>query len=605
MENDKLFDQSSEAEKENVQPEQEVNTAEEVKEESLTVNEEDFVGKSKEELVKALSDLKESQNFRYNDEVLKIVGPIFNGLRHEERQSALEKYKADGGEPDGFEYHGSEVDRKFDELYSLLKERKHKYYANLESSRKENTAKKKLLLRQLREIVKGEETEQSIEAVRKIQEEWKGIGQVNMAENQELWANYKALLDQYYDRRGIFFELKDLDRRKNLTKKVQLCEKAEELKDAEILDAVRILNELHEEYKNIGPVPREEQDKIWDRFKAASDAVYDRRKEYSDQIRVEQEANLETKKALIAKIRPFVDFNSGRITEWNQETKKLQDLQKEWDAIGHVPRENAKDINKEFWGLFKTFFNNKGQFFKNLEEERTVNLKLKQALVEKAEALKDSEDIEGTANTLKSLQQEWRKIGPVPEKFKDSVFEEFKAACDHFFNRKRQKNEAVEQEFVANFEKKAALCKQLVALAAEKPNSLEPLQEIQAQFEEIGFVPRKEIKTIQQKWAEANATYLEAVEGIAEGEKQRLVLQAKYQRLKSSPNKSSLNKAEQDLRRQIQELEDEINTWKSNLGFFARSKNAEALKAEYDQKIEEAEAKVKVLRDELRILNQA
>ncbi len=605
MDNDKLFEQSSDTEQENINTTEEAVEKQEVVAELPPVNEEDFVGLDKSELVNRLKEVKDSQNFRYNDEFLKAIAPHFNALRKSERKEALAKYLEEGGEADGFEFHGDEFDREFDAIFTTLRERKQKYYANLESSRNENTAKKKLLLKQLRDIVKADEDEKSIEAVRAIQAEWKKVGQVNIAENEDLWANYKALLDQYYDRRGIFFELKDLDRRKNLTKKQDLCAKAEALTEVEIVEAVRVLNELHEEYKNIGPIPREEQDAVWDRFKAASDAVYDRRKVYTDEIRKEQEANLVLKKAVIEKVKPFIEFNSGRITEWNQETKKLQELQKEWDGIGHVPREDAKEINKTFWGLFKAFFNNKGQFFKNLEEERGQNLKLKQALVEKAEGLKDSEDIDSTANELKRLQQEWRKIGPVPEKFKDSVFNEFKAACDHFFNRKRQKNEVVEQEFKANLEQKLALCDQLTALAAEKPTSLEPLQEIQAKFEAIGFVPRSDINSIQQKWAESNAAYLEAVEGIDEKEKQRMVLQAKYQRLKSGNDRNAAHKAEQDLRKQIQGLEDEINTWNSNLGFFARSKNAEALRAEYDKKIEEAQQKVKALRAELRILQQA
>src|SRR5690606_22295054 len=208
------------------------------------------------------------------------------------------------------------------------------------------------------------------------------------------------------------------DRKKNLEAKLELCSRAERLAEVEIIkDAIRELNELHQEFKHIGPVPAEEKEPIWQRFKAASDAVYARRDAYLQTLQHELQQNLELKIKHAEEAQAYASFQSDRIKEWNEKTKEILELQKKWEGVGGLPRAKAKDVNKKFWSAFKSFFNNKNAFFKKLDEEREQNLQMKNDLVRQALELRDSQDWDKTANDLKSLQQKWKDVGPVPEKF--------------------------------------------------------------------------------------------------------------------------------------------------------------------------------------------
>ncbi|MEO1254191.1 MAG: DUF349 domain-containing protein, partial [Bacteroidota bacterium] len=297
----------------------------------------DLDNATKEQVLAKIKEVKNEENIRKLDRVLKAAKPRFDELYEFSKNEALQKFVSEGNEAESFEYHGDEADKEFIAIYGQLRAKRNKHYKDLESEKENNLKKKEHLLESLRNIVDGEESANSINAVRELQSEWKKVGPVPGAHNKTLWANYNALLDRYYDNRSIYFELKDLDRKKNMKQKEELCEKAEALLDVEDMKTAIIqLNELHEEYKHIGPVPQENQEALWQRFKAASDAIYARRKEYFEGLKVEFETNLIKKEELIKDVEQFTQFNSDRITEWNDKTKELLELQKKWEAIGGV-----------------------------------------------------------------------------------------------------------------------------------------------------------------------------------------------------------------------------------------------------------------------------
>ena len=418
---------------------EEVHSEEE--EEDAHEEEFDFEHADKGELLKQLKELKNEEDYQRLDKILKAIKPRFDELYELEKNEALQRFVSEGNEADSFEYHSDEGDKEFIAQYGLLKSKRNKHYKDLQNQREDNLKKKERLLEQLREIVDGEESTQSINSVKELQAEWKRIGPVPGAQNKTLWANYNALLDRYYDHRSIYFELKDLDRKKNLEQKLELCEKAETLASVEDLkSAIVQLNDLHEEYKHIGPVPKDDQEALWQRFKSASDAIYAKRKEYFDELKGQFEANLVLKQELISEVTNFLSFTSDRITEWNSKTNEILELQKRWEAVGGVPKEKAKEINRGFWNNFKKFFAHKNQFFKQLEGQRDDNLLKKNELIQKAEELKESTDWDSAAQRFKNLQAQWKEIGPVPEKVRKETYERFKAACDHFFNRRRDQN---------------------------------------------------------------------------------------------------------------------------------------------------------------------
>jgi hypothetical protein len=563
----------------------------------------DYSEYSREQLVEAIEELAQQTTFKRTDRVLAEIVPLFEEMEQGMRTEALEKYTADGGEEDSFEFRHDELFNRFDASHRLIRDRKHSFYKEKEEAKTRNLAKKEELLSQLRELVDGEEATTSIKPIKDIQEAWKQIGPVPPQHNKTLWANYNALLDRFFNNRHILFELKELDRKKNLEAKKELCEKAEALDKLDnIKDAVIQLNELHEEYKHVGPVPKEVQEELWQRFKTASDNIYRKRKDYLEDLKGELKENLVKKEALVQELLPFTDFKSDRINAWNAKTKEILAIQKKWDAIGGVPREKAKEINKGFWGSFKQFFAHKNEFFKTLEGQRKENLEKKVKLAEEAEELSKSEEWDKTSEQLKKLQRQWKEIGPVPEKKRNEIYERFKAACDAFFNNRRSHQNKAEAGYVNNQKAKEAIINTISDKAKEGGGSEAELMELVEQFNSIGFVPRNAIKTIESQFSEALEAYAGSL-NLEENETESLVIRAEMTGLQSGPGGNRrLNKKEGALRRQISELEDNIALWRNNLTFFANSKTADKLKGEFDQKIDKAVEEVKELKKQLRIL---
>jgi len=564
----------------------------------------DYSELSKEELYRHLESAAEAENVKALDFALKNIKPAYTEIYLQEKEEAQKKFVQDGGLDEDFNYMGDDMDNKIHATIYRIREKKSKILSEQEKNKEQNLEAKNLVLEKLRALVDSEETNASITALKKIQDEFRSIGPVPPQFVKSLWANYSALIDRFYDKRSIYFELKELDRKKNLEAKNELVDRAEKLVEVENLkEAIKELNELHEEFKHIGPVPKDDQEPLWLRFKAASDEVYARRKVFVDNLKKDLKENADQKIALGEQAEEFSSFDSDRISEWNAKTKEILDLQKKWEAIGGVPRDRAKQINKRFWSAFKKFFNNKNAFFKRLEGMRVENLKKKEALLEKAQQLKESDDFESTANTLKDLQKEWKNIGPVPEKQKEEVYKKFKAACDEFFNRRRQKNRATESEYEDNLKRKEEICAEIELMAQQNSSDLDKVEELQAEFNEVGFVPRTFIKTIQNRFTDALNKFIESSEGLDDEEKEEVKMSIQLNKIKSGPNANKkFMRKESALRNKITELENDITLWKNNMEFFAESKTADKLKEEFNEKIGNAREEIKQLKKQLKLI---
>ncbi|MEP1096000.1 MAG: DUF349 domain-containing protein [Cyclobacteriaceae bacterium] len=563
-----------------------------------------FSNASKEELLVKIRELGKEERIQRIDRVIKALKPRFDELHQAERLTALNKFDLEGNDPDSFEYHGDDVDKEFNSLYSTLRSKRNKFYKDLESQKDDNLKKKQSLLEQLRELVDGEESNASFNSVKGIQSDWKKVGPVPGAHNKTLWANYNALLDRFYDQRSIYFELKDLDRKKNLKLKEELCQRAEALANQEELKtAIVQLNELHEEYKHAGSVPREQQEALWQRFKTASDAVYSKRKDYFDNLKEEFEKNYGKKVELAKVAETYISFDSDSITEWNSKTKEIQEIQKQWEAIGGLPRDKAKSVNKQFWGSFKKFFNNKNQFFKKLEGARDENLKKKEDLILQAEELKESSDWSGTTQKYKDLQAKWKDVGPVPEKVRNEIYKRFKAACDHFFERRRAQNSEQDKQYEENFKLKLQICDQIEAIADKDEINLDDVYDLIDNHSQVGFVPRNAIKKDRARFEEATEKIL-TLEELEPGDKSDLKNHIQLRRMKSSPGGDrKVQRKEHSVKRKISELESNINTWNTNMEFFAASATADKLKADLQQRINEARGELESLKSQLSSIN--
>lgn len=565
---------------------------------------EDYAHFSKSDFVDLVKELTKETDFRKVDLILKEIKPLFDEIRQAEKNAALEKFKAEGGNPDDFEYRLDEWDHAFDASLKLIRDRRNQFYKGLEEAKAENLRKKNELLERLRALVDGEDNAQSFQIFKELQQEWRQVGAVPMAQIKTLWANYNALVDRFYDHRNIYFELKELDRKKNLDAKLELCVKAEQLGSKErIKDAVRELNELHNEFKHIGPVPKEEQEHVWQRFKAASDAVYAKRDAFLDELQQQLKGNLELKSQIGEEVQAFATFTSDRIKDWNQKTQEILELQKRWDGVGGVPRSKSKEANKKFWSAFKTFFHNKNLFFKKLDEERDKNLKIKQALVARAIELKSSADWVKTSNELKALQLQWKEVGPVPEKYRDKIFKEFKEACDFFFDQRRGTKEKTDLEQDENLKQKEVIIEELLQATQTGDGNLEKLQELQARFNEIGFVPKSAMASVKSRFSEAVSRYIESINGLNAAERDQVTLEIQLSSLKNDPQADrKLFHKEQNLRKQIQKAENDLSTLQNNLEFFGRSKNATKMKEEFTEKIKVATDSLNLLKKQLKLL---
>lgn len=565
----------------------------------------DYSTFSKNQFVEHLKELVKEGNQRKLDQAIREIKPLFDELKERERTSALNRFILDGGVADDFDFRIDETTHQFESLFRQIRDRKTQWLKSQEDQRNENLKKKTELLEKLRELIDTtDQTNQQFNKFKELQKEWKNIGAVPVAQNKTLWANYHALVDRFYDNQNIYFELKELDRKKNLESKIELCAKAEKLKDVErIKDAIKELNELHHEFKHVGPVPMEEKENVWQRFKAASDAVYAKRDEYLKTLQQELAINLELKSKLGDEVAEYSAFQSDRIKEWNQKTKEVLELQKKWDAVGGLPRAKSKDVNKKFWAAFKTFFSNKSQFFKKLDEERGANLKKKNELVQRALELKESSEWDKAANELKNLQSQWREIGPVPEKFREKVYKEFKEACDFFFEQKRNQHSKADHEQIENLKAKEAVCAELEKHVAEHTASPSMLKELEQKFNEIGFVPKKDMAAIRKRYQEATRKFAGSIQGISEDEKNQLLLENELADLKNDPMSSQkIYQKEQTIRKKISKVENDLSTLRNNLEFFGRSKNAEKYKEEFNGKIREADENLKQLKQQLKLL---
>jgi len=566
----------------------------------------DLSGLTKVELLDLLKEKLSHGISAKLDKVVNELKAAFEELFVKEREEALQQFLGDGGSADDFSFRGTEEDKAFNALFNDFRHQLSSIRKEAERQKEKNLQAKTELLNKLRDLVDGEETTLSMAAVKAIQETWKTIGPVPLAQSKNLWASFNALMDRFYDNRSIYFELKELDRKKNLESKLELCGKAEGLKEVEDLkEAIRILNELHEEFKHLGPVPREEQEQVWVRFKAASDVIYDRRKEFFDGQKDVIKKNLAEKEELIVKLAPFGEYKGDRIKDWNTKTKEILEIQKVWEKIGAIPKESGKEINKAFWSLFKQFFHNKNLFFKELDEVRAANQKKAEELITQAQELQANTNWQATANQLVKLQQEWKVLGPTPEKNRDSLYKRFKEACDNFFENRRNSTKDSNIEFDGNLTKKQEIIAQIIELT-KKSESLEEskLSSLVAEFNAIGFVPRKNIKEIQVKFKDAVDAYLEKLGGKG-GDKDDFLFRLNLNRLQADPNSvKTLNKKEHGIRKQITDLENSITLWRNNLDFFAASKTADKLREQFDVKIQKAEEEIDKLKKKLTILKE-
>lgn len=524
------------------------------------------------------------------------------------RAASRQKLAEDANAPQEFSFQPPANQAELNQALQEFREGRARDAKTEDQNRGQNLARKQELLTQLRTLVESAETKDSSQKLKQLQADWKATGPVPQTDSQETWNTYHGLLDRYYANQGRFYELKELDRRRNQEAKEALVARAEALKDAPgINKALDELKKLHDDWKHIGPVPGEQREPLWQRFLAASEAVHLRRKEFVDVRSAQEKENLAAKQALLARVLPFADFATERVNEWRSRTDELQEIKKEWEATGPVPRAQADALNKQYWNAYKAFFNHKNDFFKSLDSEKNTNLQAKYALIEQAEAAQQLPDFDEARNIIIRVQKEWKDIGRVPEKQADKIWKRFRAACDGVFDRPKQETRhREERQSAASAEQVTRLDKvaqQVAALSPAEPGTLEGFRALAADWQQLDGEGGGTSDRGEEQFLTLMGKYLDKTAGITPADKDDLLFQLEIARLKARPQaQQAFTRKETGLRREIQELENDVATLQTNLDFFARSKNADQLRQEYQGRMDEARTRIEKLKKQLKQL---
>jgi len=562
---------------------------------------------SREQIVEALAEIVNESDITLIKKKITSLKVAFLRENKIVREKKREEFIATGGNIDEYVTVLDDVEEKFKALFDVYKQNKAKFNKSQEELKLQNLELKKQILEELKVLNNSEETlKKTYDEFKILQERWKEIGIVPQAEINNLWQSYHFLVEMFFDKVKINKELRDLDLRKNLELKVELCEKTEELLiEPSITKSFKELQNFHEQWKKIGPVPMDVKDDIWERFKQATDKINERRREFYGDLHEEQTKNLETKLALCEQAEELLEAESNTLKEWQEQTDKVNKLLEDWKAIGPAPKKVNDEVWKRFKSLLNGFFEIKKEFYSKLKEQQLNNYNKKLDLCLQAESLRDSEDWKKTTDDLINLQKEWKTLGPVPKKYSDKVWKRFRAACDDFFNKKANYYSNIHVHEEANLNQKVELIQKIknYSFGADKKQNLVVFKDFQREWMQIGHVPIKEKEKLQVEFRKAINAHLEHLK-INQTEINTINYKSKIENLSDSPaNRNMIYKERSFLSNKISKMKEDINLWENNVGFLANSKNANLLKAEFEKKIESAKNDLALMESKLKVLN--
>ncbi|MCZ2130231.1 MAG: DUF349 domain-containing protein [Bacteroidia bacterium] len=568
----------------------------------------DYSGFDKDDFVKKAKELIFAPSITDAHESYKKMRILFDDMVKSEREQMLKEFVAAGNEPREFRVPVDEQKNEFYQAYTQFLERRAAEFARAEEEKLLNLKLKNQILDKIRVLTDSEETENSLDELKKLQQEWRQIRRVPRDRMEELWEKYRVLMDKFYDKLSIYHELKELDRQKNLEAKIDLIKKAGELLEEKtsVKHSHILLNKLHEDYKTIGPVPKEFTEDIWQRFKAASDKVIERNKAVIEDLKEKRKHNLDLKTVICDKVQQIASLEYKTPKEWNQKTIEIEALFEEWKGIGPVPESVSDQIWKRFREAQNAFYKNRKEFFAAINQNKDKNYELKIKLCEKAEKLSDSNDFDRTGIELIKLQEEWKTIGAVPGKQSEEIWTRFRAACDTFFKRRDIHRTAAKEDEKENLKAKEALLLKLQTLQdskeEDKSKVIDELRNVQREWSKVGFVPKAKFADINKKYENLNDAIL-AKHKLSGDEFKQGRLKEHYEMLAQKPNSfGALKDEERKLSGRIRILSEEIKTFENNLGFFANSKGADALKKQFEGKISKTREQIEKLEAELKML---
>lgn len=556
------------------------------------------VYKTKQEVVERLKEIAASDEAPVKDEI-DLLKTVFYKLHIAEREARLKEYIDGGGNPETYQVVPDQDEETFKAQMAVIREKRAQIMQQQEAEKQANLEKKLEIIEKIKAMATSpDEAGKSYNEFKELQQQWKDIKNVPADKANELWRNYQLYVEQFYDLLKLNSEAREYDFKKNLEMKTKLCEAAEKLADEEdVISAFHQLQELHQQYREIGPVAKELREEVWARFKAASTVINKRHQQHFEDLRAKEEENLARKTALCEKVEELGKAENKGAADWEKRSKEIIDIQNEWKTIGFAPQKMNVKIFERFRAACDDFFGRKAEYFKALKVTFSENIEKKKALVEKAQALADSTDWKATSDKLIALQKEWKTVGMVPKKLGDQLWQEFLGACNKFFEARNAAGAGQRNEEHANLEKKKDIIEQLKALAENAAEATkEKVQALTEEYNKVGHVPYKE----KDKLYEA---YHEVLDHIYK----ELNISTKRRRLNdfkaniknvAKRGEEALDNERGRLARRFEQLKQEIQTYENNLGFLnASSKKGNSL-------IDEMNRKVQHLRDDLELVRQ-
>ena len=559
--------------------------------------------KTKEEVIERLQEISQQEEIA-NKSVLDSIKQTFYRLRNAEVEMARKSFEENGGNPEEFISPKDELEEQFKDIMSSIREKRNAIKAEEEQEKQANLEKKLAIIERMKGLTESsEEANKSYNEFKKLQTEWNEIKNVPATQINELWKSYQLYAEKFYDLIKLNNEFREYDFKKNQEIKIHLCESAEKLaEEEEVISAFHQLQKLHQEFRETGPVAKEQREEIWARFKAASTIINKRHQQHFENIKEKEQRNLD-EKTVICEIVESMEYDKIQtFQEWHDKTDEILALQAKWKTIGFAPQKMNTKIFERFRAACDEFFKRKSEHFKSLKVNMSENLERKKQMCEKAESLKDSTDWKETAETLAKLQKEWKEIGPIAKKHSETIWKRFVSACDYFYEQKNKaesSNKVVELE---NLEKKKAILNKLAEYNEMDADSInaETIKQLTKEWNAIGHVPFKDKDRIYKQ-------YRTLVDSLFN----KLNISASQKKLKNfksniSNKENNIYREREKLVRAYENMKNEIQTYENNLGFLnSASKKGNSLVQEMNRKVEKLKADLELILKKIEVIDES
>lgn len=559
---------------------------------------------SKAEVLERAKEIAQSEDNPSRDEVEHLKSSFYR-LHQAERDQALKDYLDKGGNPDEYQIMPDDVEHAFKAEMQIIKEKRARIFQQQEAEKEANLKRKLEIIDRIKALATSpDQANKSFQEFKQLQQEWKEIKSVPAQQASELWRNYQLQVENFYDLLNLNREAREYDFKRNLETKTHLCEEAEKLADEpDVVSAFHQLQDLHQQYRETGPVAKDLREQIWARFKAASTVINKKHQQHFEELRAKEADNLNRKTELCEKVEAIAKEENKGVGDWDKHTKQIIELQQEWKTIGFAPQKMNDKIFQRFRAACDDFFGRKGEFFKNLKEVYAKNIEKKKTLIEKAKALQDSTEWRSTADKLIALQKEWKTVGVVPHKTGDQLWAEFLGACNHFFEARKAAHAGTHSEEHANLEQKRDIIARMKALLEETADDAqEKIQALVEEYNKVGHVPYKEKDKVYKEYHDTlNELY------------SKLHISINNRRLDNfKQNLKSVAKRGEDavdtergrLVRRYEQLKQELTTFENNLGFLSiSSKKGNSLVGEMNRRAQKLKDDIELIRQKIKIID--